>query len=1112
METSAQSYDNTAQARDFLKFLYGANPPGNLVLWALQDGRSLWLPANEQERIAQEAIRLSRAQDVYFGIGLHPAPLGVHERGKADGVTCIPGFWADIDVRGPAHKAENLPPTLQDAIELARAFDLPPAILTDSGHGLQAWWPFEEPWVFADDEDRKRAQQLSRQFYATLQEYAEERGLRIDNTSDLTRVLRLPGTVNHKLDPVPVRIIALEERFRHGLSAFEPFLDKHVDVPRNGHAGADAADAGHRIPEGQRDITLTSLAGSMRRRGMTESEMAAALLAVNSERCDPPLPEAQVRKIARSVARYEPGDPLLVSTPGDEPHPEAEVLRTVDELLKYARTHPATAVRRALEPKNLSALSQLAEQDSAKFEDTLLVLRENGVKAKEVESLRRAIKDHQKKRREKRRTSGAPDQDTRYRPTPQGLVWIKELQGGSVDVPLTNFVARIVADIALDDGVEVRRYFEIEAESGERTVVFSVAQDRFASMNWPTEHLGANAIVYAGLSIKDHARAAVQVLSTDIAQRREYAHLGWRNFGDKWGYLHAGGAIGPEGTLGGVEVALPDVLRRFDLPPPPQTHELISAVRASMRLLDLAPPEITVPIFASVWRAPLGAADFSLHLSGGTGWGKSELAALAQQHFGAEMDARHLPGGWSSTGNALEAQAFTTKDALFVIDDFAPTGSAVDIQRYHREADRVMRAQGNNAGRLRMRADASLKAAKWPRGTILSTGEDVPRGQSVRARQLVLELGPGDVRFNDLGACQRDAAAGLYARALVGFVGWVAPQYDTVRANFRRDVAALRDHAYRSGQHRRTPAIVADLALGLRYFLTFACDVGAIARSEAESLWASWWAALGEAASAQAGHQADSDPARRFLTLLSAAIASGEAHIATAGGGVPGKPEAWGWRPAHKDELAFDWRPQGKRVGWLAGNQLYLEPDASYGAAHAVGQRAGDALTVTPRTLRKRLKEHGWLASVDEKRGTLTIRRKLEGRQHDVLHLRAALLSGSTRPDKPDNSPAAAGSAPPLWTAEPECRVSGVAMSGHPAPSSGEPDNEEPRPDAKNGAIVGFVGSVGGGEGQGGDDARDGDNGRGPMSGSASGGPSESDIAPDENPTSDSGERERWVL
>jgi putative DNA primase/helicase len=60
------------------------------------------------------------------------------------------------------------------------------------------------------------------------------------------------------------------------------------------------------IPEGRRNDTLTSLAGTMRRRGMGAEEIEAALLVTNSKRCDPPLAENEVRKIASSVCRYKP--------------------------------------------------------------------------------------------------------------------------------------------------------------------------------------------------------------------------------------------------------------------------------------------------------------------------------------------------------------------------------------------------------------------------------------------------------------------------------------------------------------------------------------------------------------------------------------------------------------------------------------------------------------------------------------------------------------------------------------------------------------------------------------------------------------------------------------
>jgi hypothetical protein len=47
----------------------------------------------------------------------------------------------------------------------------------------------------------------------------------------------------------------------------------------------------------------------MRRRGMGEAEILAALRVTNDERCRPPLPESDLERIAGSVARYRPGTP-----------------------------------------------------------------------------------------------------------------------------------------------------------------------------------------------------------------------------------------------------------------------------------------------------------------------------------------------------------------------------------------------------------------------------------------------------------------------------------------------------------------------------------------------------------------------------------------------------------------------------------------------------------------------------------------------------------------------------------------------------------------------------------------------------------------------------------
>jgi len=72
-----------------------------------------------------------------------------------------------------------------------------------------------------------------------------------------------------------------------------------------------AAPVGERIPPGERNKALASLAGTMRRRGMGEGEITAALQVTNEQRCQPPLEVEEVEKIAASVARYEPVDNVV---------------------------------------------------------------------------------------------------------------------------------------------------------------------------------------------------------------------------------------------------------------------------------------------------------------------------------------------------------------------------------------------------------------------------------------------------------------------------------------------------------------------------------------------------------------------------------------------------------------------------------------------------------------------------------------------------------------------------------------------------------------------------------------------------------------------------------
>jgi len=159
--------------------------------------------------------------------------------------------------------------------------------------------------------------------------------------------------------------------------------------------------------------------------------------------------------------------------------------------------------------------------------------------------------------------------EVRYRATRHGLVWEKPTKDGPTDVQLTNFTATITAEVTRDDGAETRKRFALTAMLKGQTYHLDIPEAQFAGMSWVTEHLGAQAIVMPGMTLKDHARAAIQILSPQIAHRHVYEHTGWRVVDGERCYLHNGGAITAQGDPDDISVELSGVLARYQLPAPP---------------------------------------------------------------------------------------------------------------------------------------------------------------------------------------------------------------------------------------------------------------------------------------------------------------------------------------------------------------------------------------------------------------------------------------------------------------------------------------------------------------------------------------------------------------
>jgi hypothetical protein len=99
---------------------------------------------------------------------------------------------------------------MEDALDLIREAmpDYPPTHYVTSGGGIHCYWLFRKPRFFANEGDRLDAQMMMRGVHARIQRAAQMRGWKIDNVSDLARLLRVPGTYNMK-NPMEPRLVSI---------------------------------------------------------------------------------------------------------------------------------------------------------------------------------------------------------------------------------------------------------------------------------------------------------------------------------------------------------------------------------------------------------------------------------------------------------------------------------------------------------------------------------------------------------------------------------------------------------------------------------------------------------------------------------------------------------------------------------------------------------------------------------------------------------------------------------------------------------------------------------------------------------------------------------------
>jgi replicative DNA helicase len=286
---------DVSMAMAYLKVL-GFYPPIGLEIRCFADDKGKDLPPRQIWPGGSPMWpEVSAMNENGYGIfvGINPR---VKRSGDTESIEEGRVLWVDVDGKDFDKDWRRGKELAMDRLHQALPDILQPSMVVDSGHGFHLFWLLVEPIPL-------REPTYGMLYKNTLRSLAVYLGG--DTASaEVARVLRLPGTDNWKDGtPVPCKLIEWNARVVN-ITDFDDWCPAELDneLPNIAHETLSIDEIRDRVG---RNNALTSLAGSLRRRGVSEEVILASIRAQN-ERFDPPLPEHEIQVIARSTAKYKP--------------------------------------------------------------------------------------------------------------------------------------------------------------------------------------------------------------------------------------------------------------------------------------------------------------------------------------------------------------------------------------------------------------------------------------------------------------------------------------------------------------------------------------------------------------------------------------------------------------------------------------------------------------------------------------------------------------------------------------------------------------------------------------------------------------------------------------
>ena len=279
--------------KDFLGGRMAAVDTGFMVIWCAKgdDKRSKFFGPGDGDRAALYAVDMvQKGWEAYFGQGFLKSPLPSGRRGAETDVEIILGVWFDGDIRGGIHKEdpENLPAKeeLKAFVRDEIPFKVSQIISSSPDGGRHLHWLFNEPFIIRSENDRQFIKALSERFQKVIINKMKAHGWKQDNTADLVRVLRIPGTFNFKGEPVPVEMIE-SNKYRYKPEAILEWVDMEEEAQQEAHGAQDgeSSDGGHAHGDLEKILQSCEFLRHWRDHSanLTEPEWWAGICAIHTE-------------------------------------------------------------------------------------------------------------------------------------------------------------------------------------------------------------------------------------------------------------------------------------------------------------------------------------------------------------------------------------------------------------------------------------------------------------------------------------------------------------------------------------------------------------------------------------------------------------------------------------------------------------------------------------------------------------------------------------------------------------------------------------------------------------------------------------------------------------